>query len=79
MGCQRNARVISLELVVRAQVPEAASRVDEGAGIAGHVRAVAGHGRERRVLPRAVRLTYLDDQGKPVRWIFPVMMTVLAP
>ena len=36
-------------------------------------------GRERRVLPRAVRLTYLDDQGKPVRWIFPVMMTVLAP
>jgi len=36
-------------------------------------------GRERRILPRAVRLTYLDDQGKPVRWIFPVMMTVLAP
>ena len=36
-------------------------------------------GQERRALPRAVRITYLDDQGKSVRWIFPLMMTVLAP
>lgn len=36
-------------------------------------------GQERRALPRALRITYLDEQGKPVRWIFPVMMTVLAP
>jgi prepilin-type N-terminal cleavage/methylation domain-containing protein len=36
-------------------------------------------GGERRALPRAVRLTYLDDQGKEVRRIFPVMMMVLAP
>jgi len=35
--------------------------------------------RERRMLPRAVRFTYLDDRGKEVRWIFPVMMSVLAP
>lgn len=36
-------------------------------------------GQERRALPRAVRITYVDEQGKPVRWIFPLMMTVLAP
>ena len=36
-------------------------------------------GSERRTLPRAVRVTYLDDHDRPVRWIFPVMMTVLAP
>jgi len=35
--------------------------------------------RDRRVLPRAVRLTYQDSGGKEVRWIFPVMMVVLAP
>ena len=35
--------------------------------------------RERHMLPRAVRFTYLDDRGKEVRWIFPVMMSVLAP
>lgn len=35
--------------------------------------------RERRMLPRAVRFTYQDDRGKEVRWIFPVMMSVLAP
>jgi prepilin-type N-terminal cleavage/methylation domain-containing protein len=34
---------------------------------------------ERRALPRAVRFTYLDDQGKEVRRIFPLMMMVLAP
>jgi len=36
-------------------------------------------GRERRMLPRAVRFTYQDERGKEVRWIFPVMMTVLTP
>ena len=36
-------------------------------------------GEERRALPRAVRITYLDEQGKSVRWIFPLMMMVLAP
>jgi len=40
---------------------------------------LAGPDRSVSQLARAVRLTYLDDQGKPVRWIFPVMMTVLAP
>jgi len=34
---------------------------------------------ERRMLPRAVRFTYQDARGKEVRWIFPVMMSVLAP
>jgi prepilin-type N-terminal cleavage/methylation domain-containing protein len=34
--------------------------------------------RERRVLPRAVRFTYEDERGREVRWIFPVMMMVLA-
>ena len=35
-------------------------------------------GAERRRLPRAVRLSYLNDTGKEVSWVFPVMMTVLA-
>jgi len=36
-------------------------------------------GRERRVLPRAVRFSYRDENGKEVRWTFPIMMVVLAP
>jgi len=36
-------------------------------------------GAERRMLPRAVRLSFVDDGGKDVRWIFPVMMVVFAP
>jgi general secretion pathway protein J len=36
-------------------------------------------GQERRRLPRAVRLTFVDDDGREVRWIFPIMMVVLAP
>lgn len=36
-------------------------------------------GRERRMLPRAVRLTYQDESGRAERWIFPIMMVVLAP
>lgn len=35
--------------------------------------------REKRTLPRAVRFTYLDEQGREVRRIFPLMMVVLAP
>ena len=35
-------------------------------------------GQERRMLPRAVRLTFVDDGGRDVRWIFPVMVVVLA-
>jgi hypothetical protein len=35
-------------------------------------------GRERRLLPRAVRFTYRDENGKEVRWTFPIMMVVLA-
>jgi hypothetical protein len=35
-------------------------------------------GQEKHILPRAVRLTFLNDSGKEVRWIFPVMMSVLA-
>ena len=37
------------------------------------------NGQERRVLPRAVRLTYQDENGREVSWVFPVMMMVLAP
>jgi len=36
-------------------------------------------GKERRKLPRAVRFTYQDDRGKEVRWIFPIMQSVLTP
>jgi prepilin-type N-terminal cleavage/methylation domain-containing protein len=36
-------------------------------------------GKERRRLPRAVRFTYQDDRGKEVRWIFPIMQSVLTP
>ena len=36
-------------------------------------------GRERRMLPRAVRFIYQDERGREVRWIFPIMLTVLAP
>jgi prepilin-type N-terminal cleavage/methylation domain-containing protein len=35
-------------------------------------------GRERRVLPRAVRFIYRDQDGNEVRRTFPIMMTVLA-
>ena len=36
------------------------------------------HGKEQKTLPRAVRVSYRDDAGKEVRWVFPVMMSVLA-
>lgn len=34
--------------------------------------------KEKRVLPRAVRLTYRNSADKEVRWVFPVMITVLS-
>ena len=35
-------------------------------------------GTERRRLPRAVRLSFIDADGKEVRWVFPFMMAVLS-
>ncbi len=35
-------------------------------------------GKQKRVLPRAVRIVYQGERGD-VRWTFPVMMRVLAP
>jgi prepilin-type N-terminal cleavage/methylation domain-containing protein len=35
-------------------------------------------GQERRVLPRAVRLTYRAQDGHEARWVFPIMMNVLV-
>ena len=36
-------------------------------------------GRERKALPRAVRLTYQGARGEEVRRVFPIMMSVLTP
>ncbi len=36
-------------------------------------------GKERKALPRAVRLRYQGDNGEEVQWVFPIMMSVLAP
>ena len=36
-------------------------------------------GQERKMLPRAVRLSYREASGQEIRWVFPVMMSVLAP
>jgi general secretion pathway protein J len=36
-------------------------------------------GKEKRMLPRAVRLTFRGAGGPEIQWVFPVMMTVLAP
>ncbi|MBI3000130.1 MAG: prepilin-type N-terminal cleavage/methylation domain-containing protein [Deltaproteobacteria bacterium] len=36
-------------------------------------------GKERNGLPRAVRLNYRNESGQEIRWVFPVMMAVLAP
>lgn len=35
-------------------------------------------GKERRSLPRAIKMTYEDRQGRESRWTLPIMMTVLA-
>ena len=34
--------------------------------------------RERNMLPRAVRLNYLTEEGRKVQWVFPVMMNLLG-
>jgi prepilin-type N-terminal cleavage/methylation domain-containing protein len=34
--------------------------------------------RERKSLPRAVRLRYRTEEGREVQWVFPIMMSVLA-
>lgn len=36
-------------------------------------------GTEKRVLPRAVRLSYRGERGEEVQSVFPIMMSVLAP
>ncbi len=36
-------------------------------------------GGERKMLPRAIRLSHLGDRGETVQWVFPIMMSVLAP
>jgi len=36
-------------------------------------------GKERKMLPRAVRLSYREESGREIRWVFPVMMSVLVP
>jgi general secretion pathway protein J len=36
------------------------------------------NGGEQKALPRAVRVSYRNGSGKEVRWVFPVMMSVLA-
>ena len=36
------------------------------------------NGSEQKALPRAVRVSYRNGAGKEVRWVFPVMMSVLA-
>lgn len=35
-------------------------------------------GRERRALPRAVAIHFVNANGEQIRWVFPVMMIVLA-
>jgi len=35
-------------------------------------------GNERRRLPRAVRLSFIDAEGNEVRWVFPFMLAVLS-
>jgi len=36
-------------------------------------------GNERRTLPRAVRLSYREENGEEIQWTFPIMLSVLAP
>jgi general secretion pathway protein J len=35
-------------------------------------------GRQRRALPRAVRLSFRGERGGEVRWVFPIMIAVLG-
>ena len=34
--------------------------------------------REKNMLPRAVRLNYLTEEGREIQWVFPVMMNLMA-
>lgn len=36
-------------------------------------------GAERRILPRAIRISFVEESGNQVQWVFPVMINVLAP
>jgi len=36
-------------------------------------------GKEKKSLPRAIRLSHRGRGGKEIQWVFPVMMSVLAP
>lgn len=36
-------------------------------------------GKEKKSLPRAIRLSQRSRDGKEIQWVFPVMMSVLAP
>jgi prepilin-type N-terminal cleavage/methylation domain-containing protein len=36
-------------------------------------------GKEKRILPRAVRLRYYASSGEEIEWVFPIMMSVLSP
>ena len=35
-------------------------------------------GGTRRRLPRALRMTFIDADGKEARWVFPLMLAVLS-
>ena len=35
-------------------------------------------GREKLALPRAIRVSYRNHDGKEIRWVFPLMISVLA-
>ena len=34
--------------------------------------------KEKNMLPRAVRLNYLTEEGRKIQWVFPVMMNLMA-
>ena len=36
-------------------------------------------GEEKKALPRAVRINFRGDRGEEIYWVFPIMMSVLAP
>lgn len=36
-------------------------------------------GKERKSLPRAVRFSHRGERGEEIQWVFPIMMSVLAP
>ena len=36
-------------------------------------------GKEKRTLPRAVRMSFRGQRGEEIQWVFPIMMSVLSP